>query len=117
MLEAALSSIKDTLDIVMWNINQEEYESPFSNTGNSFKCDTYEVHAYNWRWHEKLWELDDDGTPPPQPYNFKWRDLEVTWYKYFGRNTQTNRPIDNDEIEQMLDECIVATLALNEDGV
>ena len=96
----------------MWNIHQEEYISPFSNSGNTFKCDTYEVRAYDWSW-----DFDLDENSPPQPYNFKWRDLEVIWYKYLGRSTETNRIISNDEIGTMLDECLAATLALDKDDV
>ena len=45
---ALLRDIAKRLDIVMWNITQEEYDNPFDNTGNSFVCDVFEVHAYNW---------------------------------------------------------------------
>ena len=110
LLSAALSKIDDLLRTVMWNIHQEEYSSPFSNSGNTFKCDTYEVRAYDWSWG-----FDLDENSPPQPYNFKWRDLEVTWYKYMGRSVETNRPISNDEVAEMLDECIEATRALDRD--
>ncbi|MDD4280192.1 MAG: hypothetical protein PHX74_10720 [Candidatus Sumerlaeales bacterium] len=109
LLDAALYYIRDALDTVMWNIHQEEYNSPFANSGNSFKCDTYEVRAYDWGW-----DLDLDEKSPPQPYNFKWKDLEVIWYKYLGRSTETNRLIMPDEISIMLDECYKATWALPE---
>lgn len=110
LLNAALFRIDDLLGKVMWNIHQEEYDSPFSNSGNTFKCDTYEVRAYDWSW-----DFDLDTNSPPQPYNFKWRDLEVTWYKYLGRSTETNRPIAPDEISEMLDDCIKATWKLDPD--
>lgn len=113
LLEATLLYIRDTLETVMWNIHQEEYVSPFSNSGNSFKCDTYSVRAYDWGWD---FNIPDDGSDyPPQPYNFKWRDLEVYWYKYMGRCVETNREVTPDEISEMLDECLKATWALDND--
>jgi hypothetical protein len=96
LLEAALSSIDSELRRVMWNINQKEYESPFSNTANSFVSDTFEAHAYDW---------NDEHN---QPYNFKWKDIEISWYKYMGRGMSINKQITNDEIELLLDNCLAA---------
>lgn len=95
LLESALRMIDDELDRIMWNIHQEKYPSPFSNTANDFKCDAFEVDAYNWG--------DDD-----QPYNFKWRDVEISWYKYLGRGMSVNQKISNDKISEMLDDCMDA---------
>jgi len=96
LLIAALRGIQSELDRVMWNRNQEEYESPFANTGNRFECEVFKAHAYSW-----------DETVE-QEFNFSWRDFRVSWYKYLGRGTSTNRPISNDEIEQMLEECLAS---------
>ena len=98
LLESALSYLRDEYTRVMENIHQTSISTPFDNTGSSFKCDTFEVNAYDWGW-----DFDDDTV---QPYNFKWRDLEVFWYKYLGRDMYTNREISNDEISEMLKECI-----------
>lgn len=96
LLIAALEAIRHELDRVMWNINQREYDSPFGNTGNSFECDEFEVHAYDW---------NEDNV---QDYNFKYGDgtIKVCWYKYFGRGTSVNRELTNDEIASMLDGCL-----------
>ena len=59
----------------MWNKNQEEYDSPFDNTGNSFIGENFEVHAYDW---------DEDSS---QEYNFKFGDIKISWYKYLGRGS------------------------------
>ena len=103
-INAILENIENDLLRVMWNINQKEYddENPFRNTGNvdGFKTETFEVHAYDWTWDY------DDSNPRPQPVNFKWRDLEITWYKYCGRGICTNRPTTHDELAIMLDECL-----------
>jgi len=40
--------------------------------------------------------------------NFKWRDLEISWYKYVGRGMSANRKMTTKEIEEMLDDCLKA---------
>lgn len=102
-IRAILLAIKEELDRVYWNVYQKEYDdTPFQNTGNieGFKTDIFEVHAYDWNWD---W---DDECNRPQPINFKWRDLEITWYKWYRRGLNTNRPITHDELALMLDECL-----------
>ena len=93
-VQAAFSKIDEQLSRVMWNINQEEYLSPFSNTGERFKNDVFEVEAYSW---------DDEYN---QEYNFKWNDYKVRWYKHCLRDPQSNREITPDECAKMLDECL-----------
>lgn len=68
--------------------------TPFDNGGAHFKNDVFEVEAYSW---------DDDYE---QPYNFKWRDLEVSWYKWLGRDTTCNRIPGVEETEEMLRQCL-----------
>ena len=103
-INAILEAIENDWLRVMWNIHQEEYDdkNPWRNTGNveGYKNDTFEVHAYDWGWDY------DDKTSKPQPVNFKWRDLEITWYKWCGRGISTNRPVTHDELALMLNECI-----------
>lgn len=96
IVDAALCRIRDSLDRVMWNVHQKEYESPFGNTGNSFKCDTFEVCAYSWGDEE-------------QPFNFKWRDVEISWYKYLGRGMSANKEIKPDLAAELLNDCLEAT--------
>jgi len=96
MLDAALDAIRAELDRVMWNINQRVYDSPFGNTGNSFECPAFKIEAYSWN-------EDYD-----QPFNFKWKDVEINWYKYLGRDTSVNQVMSNDKIAEMLNECLEA---------
>ena len=102
-LNAILEAIENEWLRVMWNIHQKEYDdqNPWRNTGNveGYKNPTFEVHAYDWGW-----DYEDDNKP--QPINFKWRDLETTWYKYCGRGLSTNRPTTHDELALMLKECL-----------
>lgn len=103
-LDSILEYIEGEWLRVMENIYQTDQSSndPWRNTGNvkGYKNDTFEVHAYDWGW-----DYDDD-TPKSQPINFKWRDLEITWYKYCGRGLETNRPTTHDELALMLEECL-----------
>ena len=98
LLYSALYAIHEELCRVMWNIDQEEYDSPFMNTANRFDCDIFSVEAYSW---------NEDYV---QPWNFKWNDIEVSWYKYLGRGMSVNRILTNDEISIMLDSCLEALL-------
>src|ERR1044072_633897 len=82
--DAALSFLREELDRVMWNREQREYASPFGNTGNSFECPSFKVEAYCW---------DDERN---QPFNFKWRGVEISWYKYLGRGMSANIELSPD---------------------
>ena len=76
------------------NFNQEEYDSPFNNTGNEFIGENFEVHAYNW------------NEDVEQPYNFKCGVIEISWYKYLGRGTTINGFYTKDEIVEMYNICL-----------
>lgn len=91
---ALLRDLDRKLKIVMWNINQEEYESPFDNTGNSFIGNNFEVHAYNW---------NEDIN---QRFNFKCGVIEISWYKYLGRGTTINGVYTPREIINMYKTCL-----------
>ena len=104
LLEAALRSIDHELCRVMGNRLQKEYDSPFGNTGNRYECETFKAHAYSWA---------DDVT---QEFNFAWRDLRVSWYKYLGRGMSVNRAVTPDEIDTLLNDCLAAVRALPEDA-
>lgn len=94
LLIAALEAIREELARVYWNNNQKEIDDPFGNTGGKYKNKTFEVEAYSWNEKKR------------QPYNFKWKDFEVSWYKYLGRGTSCNREISPNEINDMLEDCL-----------
>ena len=98
---ALLNELDDQLDRVMWNIHQEEYHSPFENTANSFKNDVFEVQAYSW---------DDEVH---QPYNFKCDDIEISWYKYLGRDTTINNEYEPQVIIDMFNKCLQSILDMD----
>lgn len=98
---ALLNELNNQLDRVMWNIHQEEYQSPFENTANSFKNDVFEVQAYDW---------NDDVE---QPYNFKCNDIEISWYKYLGRDTTINGEYEPQKIIDMFNKCLQSILDMD----
>ena len=91
---ALLKDIDDALQTSYWNKNQKRMESPFQNTGNSYEGKCFEVHAYNW----------DDETP--QPFNFKCGKIEISWYKYLGRDTTVNGEYSPQEYISMYNKII-----------
>lgn len=101
---ALLEHLDSEMCRVMWNIYQEEYSSPFSNTGNNFHNDVFEVEAFGW---------DDDYD---QPYNFKCDDIEVRWYKHLGRDTEIklNKIYDSASILAKLQACYESVRELEE---
>lgn len=98
---ALLKELDNQLDRVMWNSTQKEYPSPFENTANSFKNDIFEVQAYDW---------NDDIE---QPYNFKCEDIEISWYKYLGRDTTINGQYEPQKIIDMFNKCLKSILDMD----
>ena len=98
---ALLNELDNQLDRVMWNIHQEEYHSPFENTANSFKNGVFEVQAYSW---------DDEVE---QRYNFKCDDIEISWYKYLGRDTTINGEYEPQKIIDMFNKCLQSILDMD----
>lgn len=100
IMEAALFHIRHRLDTVMWNIHQREYANPFGNTGSTFKNDVFEANAYSW---------SDDL----QPFNFAWKDLRISWYKYLGRGMSANMEITPELAAVCLSECMASLTAMD----
>lgn len=90
MLLAALMMIEARLP--------SDIENPFRNEAAEFICDKFAAISYDWR--------EDYEYGFIQPYNFKWKDFEVKWYKYLGRGMEFSRVLSNDEIATMLNECL-----------
>ncbi len=70
--------------------DQDAY-TPFDNSGSELRTTRFHVESYSW---------GDD----PQPYNFAWRDLRVSWYKYLGRGMSCNRNLRPGEVSEMVRE-------------
>lgn len=98
-IEAFLLYIQNEMVISYWNKFQEDWDevgkNPFANSGNveGFNNGTFEVHAYDW--------VNED-----QPYNFKYKDIEISWYKYFGRGMTMNNEVTPTEAIEMFNNCV-----------
>ena len=90
---ALLREIALKLKIKIENILQTHYDSPFENTGNHFENDTFKVKAYSWNGERNEW-------------NFMYKDVIISWYKYLGRGTCINHPISRDEAINMFNDCM-----------
>lgn len=103
LLEAVLFYIKMEYERIK-NNQKNDYVSPFENSGidEDFICSTFEVKTFDWNFDYVNKTLEET------PYNFRWRDFKVYWYKHLGRGMEWNREINNDELAQMLDECMEA---------
>ena len=110
---ALLKELGNQLERVYWNKNQEEYDNPFENTGNRFSNGVFEVQAYSW---------DDEN---PTDYNFKYyvgdkaniKDIEISWYKYLGRDTTVNQLLDSNIYIDMFNNCLYSIFKMEEDGL
>lgn len=99
---AALLSISLEIERVWWNVWQADFNTPFENNGPrcNFKCAEFEVRAYSWSDEE-------------QPYNFAWRDIRISWYKWCGRGASSNIVITPDLASECLDACLLAVRQLD----
>ena len=68
--------------------------SPFRNTGQKFSNGVFHVEAYSW--NEEVAQL----------WNFRYLDIEISWYKWLGRGTSINREITPEEAIDMFDKCL-----------
>lgn len=91
---ALLKEIDNQLSRIMWNKNHKKYESPFDNTENKFFNKVFQVQAYEW--NEDI----------EQQFNFKYKDIKISWYKYLGRDTTINKEITPEEAADMFNDCI-----------
>lgn len=105
-IEAFLLYLQEEMSRCFWNKFQEEwddaecgYSNPWTNSGNveGFDNGTFEVHAYDWGDEE-------------QEYNFKFEDIEISWYKYFGRGMAINKEITPERAIEMLEGCLNSLL-------
>lgn len=101
LIMAVLDRIENELDRCYWNKNQKEMDSPFKNTGSTYKNKVFSVRAYNW--------IDDQDDIP----NFDSKFLKCWWYKHSHRGLlyaiDFNSDKDNlPELARFLDECINA---------
>ena len=93
---ALLEHLEYELTRIQENITQEDYYSPFSNSGSEFKTDVFEARAYYW---------GDDESEIDKP-NFKCGNFEISWYKHLGRDTTINRRITPRKAIKIFNKCM-----------
>ena len=101
--------VESSLRIIQ-NLMQVKYKdgyTPFDNFGKRFKNEVFECNAYSWDFCYCEEELCRCGHTE-QTYNFKWKDFEVSWYKYLGRGMSMNREISDEELLLMVNECMTS---------
>lgn len=103
IMVAVLEKLASEYERVGWNIHQHQIDNPFYNSGPAYnlKTEVFEVCAYSWS--------DDD-----QPYNFAWRDMKISWYKWCGRGVSANIEVTPDMAAQCLMECLASLNAIDE---
>lgn len=104
LVKAIFDAIDAEYRRLFWNKNQKEAESPFLNTGASYRNLIFSVSAYNWNDGE----LDDDSD-----INFCYRDdFCASWYKHSNRGLRFWRkdssPITAEYLNEMLKDCLTA---------
>lgn len=117
-VEAFLSAIDSELNRVMWNKHQTQYQSPFSNTGNTYSNNVFKVRAFDWGWFNAIIDWDEagrKGPEPEEPVNFEWEDVKIYWYKWMGRGCEINQELAPERGIQMLNECLAAVRAEDTD--
>ena len=102
---ALLEYIDRELCRVYWNINQQDMNSPFDNTGETYENDIFKVEAYSW---------DDEIE---QEYNFLYKPtgMKIRWYKYLGRITEVNKPYESKHYIEMFNNCIKELYRIEEE--
>lgn len=103
LLISALQSISYQLELWYHDKYNEDIENPFTNSGGTFKNETFEVQAYNWDYNVE------------QLYNFKYKDIKVNWYKYLGRSVSVNKDVSPIEINNLLEDCLKSLEIKNEE--
>lgn len=100
--EAALDAVNREIERVWFNTKQTNDSGPMTNSGARFDCDVFSAHAYDWGDEE-------------QPWNFKWREVRISWYKWAGRGMSANMELTPEMAAEMLTECLAAVRALDVD--
>lgn len=94
-METALDALRCAFEVM-----NPELPSPFGNNGPpaAYRNDVFEAIPYDWSEDE-------------QPYNFAWRDLRVSWYKYCGRGMSANMRVTRKLAEECLRACLSSLLS------
>lgn len=87
-------SILDSIETNLILAKKLTGSSPFNNTGATFENDTFKVRAYQWDFN------------PLQDWNFKYKNIEIRWYKHLNRSPEINGGYTHKEMVRMYLDCI-----------
>ena len=100
-IQAGLRFLSGAIEVGEWNRTQKTFDSPMDNTGNRYRCGTFDARAYCWD------ETSDDADLPNFHYKGpRHEPLEIYWYKYIGRGMSMSRDVDANEFFEIIEECV-----------
>ena len=96
-IERFLSTLRNIFDLLEYKLEKtvEIRGNPFDCGSEYYEGKYFTIYPYSY---------DEDNI---QYYNFKWRDIEISWYKHIGRGVCVNRSeIGREEFLEMTRECV-----------
>lgn len=92
-----IEGLRSRLSVAGWNEYQKEFD-PFDDWEDAeiFNRDHKDIGIEVWPYS---WNDDVE-----QKYNFKYQDIEISWYKHLGRGDSINREVSPAEAAKMFDE-------------
>lgn len=92
--------------------------------GTDFENDVFMMHSFCWcdgddcdwcnehlldvsvtKYHQPENEPFEDRWSGAPNFHYKPTDLKVWWYKYIGRDVETNRPVTDEEVIEIFKHC------------
>lgn len=77
-----------------WEVIRSQDPNPFDNTGAFYECEGLSVQAYSW------------NEDVEQPWNLRWEDIEISWYKYLGRGMSINKEVSVARAQELRVACL-----------
>ena len=102
-----LGAISDEIDRITSNKNGRGI-NPANNEASEYINGTFEMRSYYWgecSRHETF-DISCEICQKEEAPNFKYKDLEVRWYKYLGRGTSCNKIINAQEGVDIFTDCM-----------
>jgi len=96
----------DMLDTILRQIAMkygDEEHNWVSKYGTDIENDIFMMRPYCWCEKEDCGWCGEQNLPN---FWYKPTDFKVWWYKYIGRDPETNRQIDESELKKILEDCI-----------
>ena len=117
-------------DCAPYEFADDDYRLDFTaNNGNSYRCDAFTIHCYDWdeSWQDDAWddELYDLKPGYLDPNSDCYLDVKsgaaVSWYKYLPRDICINdammRMLDDDRLGELLGRAVGCMRKLENDRI